>query len=142
MDQRLPLTQRNKTHNPDSIRTRKQSRRRPTSFCCKCLWKSCSLRFSLFKSTQSFGFFFQPDSKPSPPIRISGLTCFYTLLPFNCFLLAGTNLPGWRQIKKKKGRRIDDDSAAASSSRSQSQQMPSCFLTNCSRTALSAPFSE
>lgn len=75
---------------------------------------------------------FQHNCKPSAPIRIRGLTCFHTLLPFNCSLPTGTDLPGWRQIK----RRIHDDSTAATSSRTQllqCQEMPACFLDNCGR---------
>lgn len=39
-----------------------------------------------FKRTHNPLFFFQHDSKPSTPIRISGLMCFHTLLPFHCSL--------------------------------------------------------
>lgn len=50
------------------------------------IWESSPLSaffiylFIYFKYPQSFGFS-QPDSKPSAPIRISGLMCFHTLLP-------------------------------------------------------------
>ncbi|KAA8596027.1 hypothetical protein FQN60_011318, partial [Etheostoma spectabile] len=40
------------------------------------------------------------DSKPSAPIRISGLTCFHTLLPFNCSLVTDPALPAWRRMKR------------------------------------------
>lgn len=74
------------------------------------VWKrSCNLGIDssvnsfLFWKLLTFLWFFQHDSGPSAPIRISGLTCFHTLLPFDCSLPTGSALPAWRQIEGKKG---------------------------------------
>lgn len=67
----------------------------------------------------TFLWFSQHDSGPSAPIRISGLTCFHTLLPFDCSLPTGSALPAWRQIEKKR----HEGSAAAAAASSTIQQL-------------------
>lgn len=77
------------------------STRQPSLLCLKatfvasnfqeiaCSWKAkiwelttlSPIFFFCWNYPQSFGFS-QHDSKPSAPIRISGLTCFHTLLPY------------------------------------------------------------
>lgn len=67
------------------------------------IWGSTPVNSFLFWKLLTFLWFFQHDSRPSAPIRISGLTCFHTLLPFDCSLPTGSALPAWRQIEGKKG---------------------------------------
>lgn len=67
------------------------------------IWGSTPLSTFFFWKLLTFLWFFQHDSGPSAPIRISALTCFHTLLPFDCSLPTGSALPAWRQIERKKG---------------------------------------